>query len=239
MVVPISRRRYYRALVDDARAKTWEDMGGKSLVLGIVLSIAAGLLYVVLTGSQDDPVRGVLAILISAIALTTVVFLAHLALAPARKHEDLVDRWEKSGKDILSGWQATADDWKKTAKETSDSWKASNDAMGYHILRIALIGQLREAAVLRERLADGEGAGEADDGTLRARVDSWDGTTAGYVQRVSEVEKEFYLRPIAVPDGPASSWHEALRHFVMIREGRLEEIDQRYGQNQPGGPATE
>lgn len=92
---------------------------------------------------------GIAAILISALVLYLIVFLAHLLLVPTHLHESILDRWKANADETLAGWQ-------ESAKETFESWKTSNEAMLYHILKIALIGQRREATDLRERLAASE-----------------------------------------------------------------------------------
>jgi hypothetical protein len=217
----ISRRRFYATLVRDALAATSGDAGGKSSLVGIAISIGAGIVYVVLTGNRDNPVLVVLAGLVPALVLLVGLFLIHLALAPARLHEHVLDRWETNADSLLA-------DWKESSRSISAGWKTSNDEFLYHILELALLGQLGEAANLRERLATSERGEGADDGGLRAQVDSWDGNSAGYVEHISEAEKEFYLRASGVPTRPGTAWQEELRDFILIREDRLEEIKRRH-----------
>lgn len=228
----ISRRLYYAAVLAEARAATWADMGGRSLVVGIAISLAAGLLYLVLTGNQDDPVLGVLAILIAALALFGIVFTIHIVLTPPRLHQRMADGWVAASDSMIEEWKKsnreTLDNWRESNRETIESWTASNDSLGYAIRRLALSGQIDAAKGLREHLAASERAEAADDGELRAMVDSWDGSTTTYIQGISEAEREFYLRESAVPASSGRTWQQELRDFIVLRDGRLEEIYNRY-----------
>ncbi len=249
----VSRRRFYAALFCDALDATSRDMGGKGLVRGLVISIGTGLVYLVLTGNQDNPVLGVAAVLVPALVLLIVVFLIHLVLAPARLHQRTLDSWKESTDSIMDSWKednastidgwkksnaSTIDAWKDANEATLDEWKKSNDSVGYAIRNLTLLRQIETAKGLREHLAASERAAATDDGELQAMVDSWDGRSARVVQGISETEGEFYLRDSAVPKTPGKTWQGGLRDFVLIREDRLKEIDGRYQDRKPDGPVT-
>jgi hypothetical protein len=230
------RRRYYAALFSHARKATWEDMGGKSLIIGIVISIVAGLLYLVLTGHQDDPVLGVLAVLISALALFVVVFVIHLAVAPAHLHEDVLDKWEKSAAEVFHDWRETIKETEAGWNKSLADWQKSNEVMDHHIVGLTLTHYLDAAQRWRDRLAASEELKMPDDGQLRASVDAWDGRAAAAARSASESDAEFYLRP-AAPMSSGPTWQQELVAFLLIRESRLEEILHRHDSNKPQLPS--
>jgi hypothetical protein len=226
----VSRRRFYAALFRDARAATWRDMGGKSLMVGVAISIVTGFVYRVLSGNQDGPVLVVVAVLV-ALVLLIVVFLIHLVLAPARLHQRTLDGWSEVTDSIMNAWKADS-------ASTIDAWTKSNNSVDYASRNLILFRQIEMAKVLREHLAASERAAATDDGELQAMIDSWDGRSASVVQGISEAEGEFYLRVSAVPKTPGKTWQGGLRDFVLIREDRLKEIDGRYQDRKPDGPVT-
>lgn len=234
------------------------------MVEGLVISIGTGVLYLFLTGNQDNPVLGVIAILVPALVLLVVVFVIHLVLAPARLYQRALDSWESHANSIVDAWkesvastidgwsksneamgdgwkeslEAMRDGWKESIDTMTDGWTRSNDAVGYEIRNLALLVRIKAAKGLREDLAASERGDAADDGELRALVDSWDGNSASMVRSISETEAEFYLRDSAVPKTPNKTWQGELRDFVLIRQRRLKEIHRRYKNSRTGGPVT-
>lgn len=238
----VSRRRFYAALFRDARSATWGDVGRKRLVVVTAISIVTGLFYLVLTDDKANPVLGVVAVLVAALVLLIVVFLIHLVLAPARLHQRTTDSWESLANSMMDAWKestaSTNDGWKKTNEAMNDGWKKSNDSVGDKIRNLTLFMQIEAAKGLRELLEASERADTADDGELRAMVDSWDGTSASVVRSISETEGEFYLRVSAVPNTPEKTWQGGLHDFVVMREYRLKEIHGRYEDRRTGAPVT-
>ena len=90
----------------------------------------------------------------------------------------------------------------------------------------------------REHLEASERADEANDGELRALVDSWGGISVSLVRSIAETEAEFYLRASAVAKAPKKTRQGALRDFVLMRHDRLEEIHRRYENRRTGGSVT-
>ena len=151
-----------------------------------------------------------------------------------------IDELRKVNESTINAWRETHEstirEWRQASDSTINDWKRSNESVFNAVLGLMLLIQLKEATGLRESLAASEQARAPDDGVLRAKVDSWEGTTARYVQAISETERASFVREVRVPLGSGKTWQGELHDFVLMREDRLRQASDRYEARKTSGP---